>query len=439
MRHVPQKGEWRPRTLGRRDTTSGTMASDKLRYRVKTLGTCRLAGSGPAFFLPKRHSTSCAFIRSSASSNRRCRTLTDFPVPMQNACRRNEYPDALPDEHGEALVLVEERAERVESPVAARPLGCENGGLGRAMKRRNFARERRLEGRALTKAVRELAALAVPSAAEHGIDLQARLRDAATEREHERQRLAERLQQSVAPLFVTDDCPRPRRIGSCVLVRLETEYYAFTAAHVIEEIGSSRVWAPSTAAGGKLLPLPGCTAHLSPAGSHLDVGVLVLTSDNLGPFQEHVFLGDREIDQDDRPDDRVLGPSFYFVLGYSASRTQVNVSKAEHRIFQKSFHCVTSPVTPAEYAAEDVAQEDHILLDFDHCEITVGGSRADTQRLQGASGDGIFHIARSTMQGPLVAIATQNRRNSRIILGTRIKHFLEMVCKLNSTSPHGPL
>jgi hypothetical protein len=158
------------------------------------------------------------------------------------------------------------------------------------MKRRDFARERRLEGRALTKAVRELAALAVPSAAEQGIDLQARLREGAAERERERQRLAERLQQSVVPLFITDDCPRPRRIGSCVLIRLETEYYAFTAAHVIEEIGSSRVWAPSTAAGGKLLPLPGCTAHLSPAGSHLDVGVLVLTSDNLGPFQEHVFL-----------------------------------------------------------------------------------------------------------------------------------------------------
>ena len=307
------------------------------------------------------------------------------------------------------------------------------------MKRRDFARERRLEGRALTKAVRELAALAVPSAAEQGIDLQARLREGAAERERGRQRLAERLQQSVVPLFITDDCPRPRRIGSCVLVRLETEYYAFTAAHVIEEIGSSRVWAPSTAAGGKLLSLPGCTAHLSPAGSLLDVGVLVLTSDNLGPFQEHVFLGDWDIDQDDRPDDRVLGPSFYFVLGYSASRTQVNVSKAEHRIFQKSFHCVTSPVMPAEYVAEDVAEEDHILLDFDHREIMVGGSRADPPRLQGASGGGIFHIARSTMQGPLVAIATQNRRNSRVILGTRIKHFLEMVRKLNSTSPHGPL
>jgi hypothetical protein len=307
------------------------------------------------------------------------------------------------------------------------------------MKRRDFARERRLEGRALTKTVEELAALAVPFAAEQGVDLQARLLEGAAERERQRQRLAERLQQSVVPLFVTDDCPRPRRIGSCVLVRLETEYYAFTAAHVIEEVDSSRVWAPSSGAGGKLLPLPPCTAHLSPAGSHLDVGVLALPSDNLGPFQKHVFLSDRELDQDDRPDDRVLSSSFHFVLGYSASRTQVNVSQAEHRIFQKSFHCVTSPVTPVEYAAEDVAEEDHILLDFDHREILVGGSRANPPRLQGASGGGIFHIARSTMQGPLVAIATQNRRNARVILGTRIKHFLGMVRKLNSTGPCGPL
>ena len=50
-------------------------------------------------------------------------TLADLSVPMLNACRPNQCPDALPDEHGEALVLVEERAERVESPVATRPLG----------------------------------------------------------------------------------------------------------------------------------------------------------------------------------------------------------------------------------------------------------------------------------------------------------------------------
>jgi hypothetical protein len=160
------------------------------------------------------------------------------------------------------------------------------------------------------------------------------------------------------------------------------------------------------------------------------VGVLALHSDNFGSFQGHVFLGDRDIDQDDRPDDRSLGPSFYFVLGYSASRTQVNVSRAEHRIFQMSFHCVTSPVTPAEYTAEEVAEKDHILLEFDHREILVGGSRANPPRLQGASGGGIFHVARSTMEGPLVAIATQNRRNSWVILGTRIKHFLGMARKV---------
>ncbi len=301
------------------------------------------------------------------------------------------------------------------------------------MRRRDFARERRLEGRALTKAVRDLAALAVPLAAEQGVDLQARLCEGAAERQSQRQRLAERLQNSVVPLFVTDDSPRPRRIGSCVLVRLETRYYAFTAAHVIEEIGSSRVWAPSTGAGGKLLPIPACTAHLSPQGSHLDVGVLVLSPEKFGPFQERVFLADKDIDQDDRPDDRKLGPSFYLVLGYSASRTQVAVSQGEHRIFQKSFQCATSPVRPAEYAAEDVAPEDHILLDFDHSEIMVDGSRANPPRLQGVSGGGIFHISRSTMQGPLIAIASQNRRNSRVILGTRIKHFLR-VARM-STSP----
>lgn len=253
-------------------------------------------------------------------------------------------------------------------------------------------------------------------------------------RKSEEQRLlAERLQESVAPLFIRGTNGRPDRIGSCVFVRLDSGFFAFTAAHVIREANSARLFVPAEGKGGKLLPLPPCTAHLSCSESpkDLDVGVLVLPAHQLSPFQQRVFLAGADIDQNDQPDDRGFA-SFYFVLGYSGSRTQVKVSRAERHIHQRSFHCSTNPVDAAEYLQEDMSRADHILLDFDHSEIVVGGRRVNPPRLQGVSGGGVFHISRQTKQGPLVAICTQNRRNSGLIVGTRIKHFLAMVRELKA-------
>jgi hypothetical protein len=277
-----------------------------------------------------------------------------------------------------------------------------------------------------------------PIAHQAGIDLRAMLGEAAARKEKEKQLLTERLQESVVPLFIYRD-GQPDRVGSCVLVRLNSQFYAFTAAHVIRDAGSANLFAPSEGRGGKLQPLPPCTAHLksSRGNNDLDVGVLALPVRRLGAFQHHVFLSAADIDQDDLPDDQDDLRSFYFVLGYSASRTQVKVSKAERRIHQQSFRCSTQPIDAAEYLQEGMAKSDHILLDFDHKKIHVEGRRASPPKLQGVSGGGIFLIFRNIMRGPLIAIATENRRRSRLIVGTRIKHFLAIVRALKTTRPSG--
>ena len=304
-------------------------------------------------------------------------------------------------------------------------------------KRTDFAKQRRDQGRSLRSAVRELTAMMEPVARQHGINLRAILNEASARKSEEERLLAERLQESVVPLFI-NRAGQPDRIGSCVLVRLDSEFYAFTAAHVIRDAGSTTLFAPSEGRGGKLQPLPPCTGHLksSEGDNDLDVGVLVLPTHQLGPFQRHAFLAGTEIDLDDQPDDQSL-ESFYFVLGYSASRTQVSVSRAERRIHQQSFRCSTQPMDAAEYIQERMSKADHLLLDFDHKEIRVEGKQASPPKLQGVSGGGIFHISRKRIRGPLVAIASQNRRRSRLIVGTRIKHFLATVRELKATSQRG--
>jgi len=305
-------------------------------------------------------------------------------------------------------------------------------------KRIDFAKERRDQGRSLSSAVRELTAIIEPLAHQHGIHLQRILNEASARKEEEKPLLTERLQESVLPLFIYRD-GQPDRIGSCVLVRLDSEFYAFTAAHVIRDAGSATLFAPSEGRGGKLQPLPPCTAHLESSGgaNDLDVGVLALAAGHLGALQHHVFLADAEIDQEDQPDDQDDDWSFYFVLGYSASRTQVKISKAERRIHQQSFRFSTQPLDAAEYLQERMSKSDHILLDFDHKEIRVEGRRASPPNLQGVSGGGIFQVSRKAMRCAIVAIATENRRRSRLILGTRIKHFLAMVRELKTTAQRG--
>ena len=131
-------------------------------------------------------------------------------------------------------------------------------------KRRNFPEERRAEGRALGKLNDMLVESARPFAEREGVDLQARLDEAAKGREEAHERLAERLRQSVLPLFIDDEQGQPAGIGSCVLVRLNSSYFIFTAAHVIRTAGSSPLWVPCADAIKTRLTLRRDLAHMTP-------------------------------------------------------------------------------------------------------------------------------------------------------------------------------
>jgi hypothetical protein len=218
-------------------------------------------------------------------------------------------------------------------------------------------------------------------------------------------------------------------------VRLDSSHYIFTAAHVIRDAGSTPLWVPCVEGGRTRLKLSQRAALLTPELNPLDVGIFLLSPRVLGAFEGRVFLADGELDVDGLQDDQSLG-SFYYVIGYPASRSQVKVSHERRQVNQKLFHCTTSVVEADEYLQESVSQADHVLLDFDHNEIRVKGVKGESftpPRLQGASGGGIFYISRSTMRGSLIGIAMENPRKSRFIVGTRLKHFLVAACALRAS------
>jgi hypothetical protein len=293
----------------------------------------------------------------------------------------------------------------------------------------DFAQKRRTEGRSASAAVEDIIALLKPIAAQQGVDLQGRLEEAAAQKEVERRELAERLQRAVMPLFKYHR-GYPGTLGSCVLVRLDSTCYAFTAAHVLRDAGDAPLWFPPQGKGEKFLRLPqsaGLTLLVDRGG--LDIGILMLPASTLSAFEHRVFLTGSEIAETDQPDETGF-TSFYYVLGYSGSRTQARVTAKTRQINQRSFQVSTSVVSAAEYSRENLSQSDHILLDYDHNEIVIKRRRVTPPMLQGVSGGGVFHLSRSTQQGPLVAIATENPRRSRLIVGTRIRHFLDAAREL---------
>lgn len=298
----------------------------------------------------------------------------------------------------------------------------------------DFAQKRRAEGRAASVSIKEIIALLKPLAARFDVDLQGRLKAAEAQSGEKGRQLAARLQRSVLPLFIYRR-GYPGTLGSCVLVRLDSTCYAFTAAHVLRDAGSAPLWFPPRGNGEKFLRLPqSASLTLLADRRGLDVGALILPASTLGAFEHRVFLTGSEIDEDDQLDETGIA-SFYYVLGYSGSRTQVKVSSKARHINQQSFQLSTSIVSAAEYSREKLLQSEHILLDFDHKEIVIKRKRVTPPRLQGVSGGGVFHLSRGTLQGSLVAIATENRRSSRLIVGTRISHFLNAARELRATAP----
>jgi hypothetical protein len=246
----------------------------------------------------------------------------------------------------------------------------------------DFAQKRRTEGRKASAAIEDIIALLKPIAAQAGVDLQGRLEEAGTQKEVERRHLAERLQRAVMPLFKYHR-GYPGTLGSCVLVRLDSTCYAFTAAHVLRDAGDAPLWFPPRGEGEKFLSLPrsaGLTLLVDRSG--LDVAVLMLPASALGAFEHRVFLTGSEIDPGDQQDEIGL-TSFYYVLGYSGSRTQVKVRPKARRINQQSFQASTFEVSAAEYARENLSQLKHILLDFDHKEIVIKRKRVTPPMLQG--------------------------------------------------------
>lgn len=93
----------------------------------------------------------------------------------------------------------------------------------------------------MTWLMRITIAITVSSSDRHS---QAVLEEASARKLEEQRLLAERLQESVVPLFI-DRGGQPDRSGSWVLLHLDSAFFTFTAPHGIREANSAHSYAPA--------------------------------------------------------------------------------------------------------------------------------------------------------------------------------------------------
>lgn len=266
------------------------------------------------------------------------------------------------------------------------------------------------------------------------MEIEAFLRESSVARAKRQHDLAESLTRAVLPVFIHDDTGRPSHLGSCVLVRLDGRHYAFTAGHVIRDARRARLWA--AAGNAKLEPLPYVTLFSSQAADgevgDIDIGIVPLQSVSLGPFAQCQFLED--IDAEGATQHNWID-NFYFVMGYPASRKQSEINHGRKKIHVRSFHLATNPPQGDLHKKEGLDRSLHLLVEFDHNDTVVERRRVVPPKLQGVSGGGIFCISRASHTGPLVAIATEHRKQSCILVGTRVRYFVQIARGLTGTDP----
>jgi hypothetical protein len=266
------------------------------------------------------------------------------------------------------------------------------------------------------------------------VDIDALLREGSATKGKRQHDLAEGLTRTVLPIFIHDEMGRPLHLGSCVLVRLDGRHYAFTAGHVIRDAQRAHLWA--AAGNAKLEPLPYATLFSSEAAAgevgDIDIGIVPLRAGSLGPFAECRFLDD--IDDEGTTQHNWID-NFYFVMGYPASHKQSEINYRRKKIHVRSFHLATNPPQSDLYDKEGLDRSLHLLVEFDHNDTVVERKKAVPPNPRGVSGGAILCIARASYAGPLVAIATEHRKHSRILVGTRVRYFVQIARGLAATEP----
>jgi hypothetical protein len=241
-------------------------------------------------------------------------------------------------------------------------------------------------------------------------------------------KLAHRLIRSVLPLFVMDERDHLQRIGTAVLVRVDGRLFLLTAGHVLIDAGEQQLYAISGPK-GRTVGLPNGSSVSYDGDTEIDVGVIPLPANAMSFFDGCTPIEEADINES-YVVDHAIAKNSIFLIGYSASNSQVRVNHLDKTVRQTSFQFTGLAEVEEVYQREKLSVAHHLVVEF--ANVRSGGEPTIPPKLQGVSGGGMFHLVTrdtdATIQ--LVAIATEHRHAQQLVVGTRIEQFLRLIRQL---------
>lgn len=247
----------------------------------------------------------------------------------------------------------------------------------------------------------------------------------------------QRVEDAVLPTYWTlKSKARPEQVGSGVVVRIEKEFFIFSASHIFDDIGSYALLV-STGDGSKLAELSGdrFSSKKGPSGTHaddpIDASVFHIQSGITNKIKEVALsLEDFDLSQPDE------SSSVHMAAGFRVkkSNTQGNISKSKRECFPSIEY------GDEEYSLLNIDKKTHIALSFEN-QVLMDGKWKTSPKPKGISGGAVIKVEGVSMAPPfssdpnarqlLTAITVEQRREKAgkagVLIGTRIGVHLGLI------------
>lgn len=248
-----------------------------------------------------------------------------------------------------------------------------------------------------------------------------------------------KVEDAVLPIyFPTRDDQRPEQIASGVVVKIQNDFFVFSASHVFDDIGEYQLLL-GVGDGRKLLSLQGerFSSARGPSGKHaddsIDASVFHIQSplaNDLEPFALSVADLDWGQNQSER--------SVFITAGFRTKESRTRGRQA----FANRAGIPSLEYSELEYSALELDSSLHIAIAFED-QIWTGAQWQTSPSLRGISGGAIARITGISVTHPfsvsdnakqlLTAIVIEQRREKHgkpgAIVGTRISVHLSLIQK----------
>jgi len=226
---------------------------------------------------------------------------------------------------------------------------------------------------------------------------------------------------TVRPIYANClEKPRPKHVGSCILLEIDGMRVLATAAHTADWTLKGIQLYVGGAIGKRLVAIPGIArTTIAPDGIRekdpFDFAFWVVSEDDARALGRVVFLGKDRLSHNRAPPQA----RYFMAFGYARSRNKTRVDHRRKAIGVRTSRYTGTVVEMPDLAAElGVSGNQHLFLHFQQRAEAADGTQVNSFGPVGFSGGGLFDLG--DFASP--AIYADYARRPAVLAGMMIEH-----------------